>query len=239
MFDTNWRARALLVPAALLALSVPLAAQGPTGGSGIPIRKDAARPVPARDTTRVVTDTSTGAVAATRADTTGADTTGAMTSMAGSGADFASWSDANILAHLRTGDSLEVQTAQMALQQSQNPQVQSLARTLIDDHTKNMRAADSLAQALGIALQAAPSDSSAQHMMHEMSSWQGQSGVSFDRAWTQFQLNHHQMDVQKLPKLRQQAQNPAVQSFIDQTLPVIRMHLDRAQTVQQQVASGT
>ncbi len=47
------------------------------------------------------------------------------------------------------------------------------------------------------------------------------------------------MDVQKLPKLRQQAQNPAVQSFIDQTLPVIRMHLDRAQTVQQQVASGT
>jgi putative membrane protein len=160
-------------------------------------------------------------------------------SMSAPGPDVASWTDANILAHLRTGDSLEVQTAQLALQQSQNPQVQSLARTLIDDHTRNMRAADSLARALRITPQPAANDTSAQHMMHEMTSWQGVTGMQFDRSWTQFQADHHRMDVQSLPKLRQQSQNPALQTFIDNTLPVIRMHVDRVQTVQQQVASGT
>jgi putative membrane protein len=149
------------------------------------------------------------------------------------------WSDANILAHLATGDSLEVETARLAQQRTQNAQIRRFAQTLIKDHSKNQKQGLALAKKAGITPQPAPSDTTPQHIQQEMSRWQSASSpAQFDRAWLEFQVKHHAEDMAMLPKLQKQAHSKALKSLIGQTLPVIRKHYDRALSLQRQSASA-
>jgi putative membrane protein len=149
------------------------------------------------------------------------------------------WTDANILAHLATGDSLEVETAKLAQQRTQNAQVRQLAQMLINDHSKNQQQGLALAKKAGITPQPAPSDTTPQHVQNEMSRWESDSSpAQFDREWLTFQVEHHSQDLAMLPKLQKQAQSGALKSFIGQTVPVIRKHYDQVRSLQQQSASA-
>jgi predicted outer membrane protein len=66
--------------------------------------------------------------------------------------------DANILAHLAMGDSLEIQLSQCELSRAQNAQVRDFAQTLISDHTTSLQQGRTVAQQAGITPQLAAGD---------------------------------------------------------------------------------
>src|SRR5215212_6606090 len=117
----------------------------------------------------------------------------------------------------------EIQSSQMALQQSQNTQVRDFAQKMIQDHTK---ASDQLkAAAQGQTVPTTPDAEHAQ-MLQQLN---GANGVDFDRRYVQLQLTGHQEAVALFDRYAQNGDNPQLKQFAQQTLPDLREHLQMAQ----------
>jgi hypothetical protein len=73
-------------------------------------------------------------------------------------ADISGMSNANIVAHLAAGDSLEVQLSQAVLAQAQNQAVRDFAQRMITEHTQHMQQGRQIAMQGGITPTPAPGD---------------------------------------------------------------------------------
>jgi putative membrane protein len=149
---------------------------------------------------------------------------------AGAG-DVGSWSPANVLAHISTGDSLEVEIARLAESKAASDDVKSVAETIIRDHSANRDEALQLAQQEQIALTPPPADTSAAHASSVMQQLQALQGEEFDRAFVQRQIEHHQDEVRKLTTMQSTVQDPEVRDFVDRTLTAVQEHLDQLQQI--------
>lgn len=145
--------------------------------------------------------------------------------------DVSSWNDANVIAHLASGDSIEVQLANLAQGRAQSAAVRDLAALLARDHQQHLTQVLALAPQTGFAPTPAANDSSAMHAQHAMGMITSLQGAAFDSAFVDAQVMHHQMDLAMLAQLRARAQSTALQQLIDQTIPVIQTHLDRARAL--------
>lgn len=146
-------------------------------------------------------------------------------------ADVGSWSPANVLAHISTGDSLEVEIARLAETQAASDDVKSVAQTIIRDHSANRDEALQLAQQEQLALAPPPADTSAAHASNVMQQLQALQGEEFDRAFVQRQIEHHQDEVRKLTTMQSTVQDPEVRDFVDRTLTAVQEHLDQLQQI--------
>jgi len=145
--------------------------------------------------------------------------------------DVGSWSAANVLAHIATGDSLEVEIAGLAQAQAQSDDVKSVAETIARDHSANRDAALQLAAQEQLALAPAPGDMSEVHASEVMQQLQALQGEEFDRAFVQRQIEHHQDEVRRLTTLQSTVQEPAVREFVERTLTAVQDHLDQLQQI--------
>jgi putative membrane protein len=162
---------------------------------------------------------------------TAADQPGVAPAPEAGALDVGSWSAANVLAHIATGDSLEVEIARLAESQAQSDDVKAVAETIIRDHTANRDEALQLAESEQLTLQPPPADTSAQHAMDVMRQLQGLQGESFDRAFVQRQIEHHQNEVRNLTSMQATATDPEVRDFIERTLNAVQDHLDQLQQI--------
>jgi hypothetical protein len=61
-----------------------------------------------------------------------------------------------------------------------------------------------------------------------MDKLQEKSGAEFDKGFCEHAIKDHVEDIQKFEKARSEVQNPELKAFIEQTLPVLREHLQMA-----------
>lgn len=234
------RTKALLLLGAAIAIGGSDAA-AQSGGRHIRVRKDVGTGPVASDTTAYLGNTGTTGVPGSNGMN---DTTGNITEEM-SGGEVAlppRMSDANIVAHLASSDSLEIRMAQMALTQAQDPRVRDLAQMILTDHQQNLQQGMALAQRNGITPQPAPGDTMAQRMMRmmdRMSSMGGSMGARFDTMFVARQVMMHQHTLDQLQRMRGVAQSGAVRQQIDATIPVIRKHLDAARQLAQTMGIDT
>lgn len=146
-------------------------------------------------------------------------------------ADIGSWSAANMLAHIATGDSLEVEIGRLAESQAQSDDVKAVAATIVRDHSANRDEALQLAQQEQLALTPPPADTSAAHAGNVMEQLQGLQGDAFDRAFVQRQIEHHQNEVRNLTTMQATVDDPEVRDFIERTLTAVQDHLDQLQQI--------
>ena len=188
----------------------PTQAGAQVRGSGIRVSKDAYVPPPP------TSESASGAVEAPGFNAVDAEVYRSMT-------------DANIMAHMIVGDSLEIDMARLAAERAGDPEVREFARMLVDEHSRHL--ATSLEMARDEDIGSVPADGDRHAVtLRRMNSQLRSMGSSpaFDRTFLRYQIRHHEHELNALRAMRPAARDDDLEQHIDETLPVIERHLNRA-----------
>jgi putative membrane protein len=125
-----------------------------------------------------------------------------------------------------SGDQFEIQSSQLALQRSSNPQLRQFAQMLITDHS-NM-SAQRLAAAQGAGLTPPPPALSAEHaaMLQQL---QATPAASFDMAYRDAQVMAHQQALTLHQNYANGGDVPALRTVASRAVPIIQNHLNMIQ----------
>jgi putative membrane protein len=143
--------------------------------------------------------------------------------------------DADFAVEAANGNMIEVQLAGLAKTKAVNERVKNFAAMMLNDHMKSTEELQRIATAKNISLPQALSDE-AKKDIEKLSK---KDKTSFDRTYIQMMLNDHQNDVKKFEKAAKECKDPALKSFITQTLPELRKHLDSARAIDKLFVTGT
>jgi putative membrane protein len=125
----------------------------------------------------------------------------------------------------------EVQTCNLALQKSGNPDVKSFAQRMIKDHTATNNKIEALAKSKNIALPEGISVK--QKATYELLS--KSSGTRFDEAFMDHNVSDHETDVKNFTEQANGATDPDVKAFAAETLKTLKEHLQLARDVRAKV----
>jgi putative membrane protein len=155
-------------------------------------------------------------------------------------ADVTSLNNANIVAHLAAGDSLEVALSQLGVSRAQNQAVRDFAQRMVNEHTAHMQMGMQMAQQGGITPMPSPLDTADARMAMRMTSrlQSMDAGAGFDRQFMRAEVMMHQHMLHELNLVRPQATGVALQ-LVDHTIPVVQQHLRDAQSLWQQVGGSS
>jgi putative membrane protein len=154
-----------------------------------------------------------------------------------SGGDVTMFSQKNLVNHLIVGDSIEVEMAQVAASRTQNPAVRDFANQLVTDHKAHLEQLNKLAASASIGREANASDTSGTHLAALLAGLKTMPADStFDRAFVQEQIEHHQATISGLKSMRASAKDAELQKDLDSTLPVLEKHLSSAQQLASQLS---
>ncbi|HVE00322.1 MAG TPA: DUF4142 domain-containing protein [Sphingomicrobium sp.] len=131
------------------------------------------------------------------------------------------------LAHATSANLFEIQSSQLALQASSNPQVRNYANLIISDHTR-------LGQAVGAAAQSAGLVPPPPGLLPDEQAALGQlaaagTGPNFDMAYRQAQITAHQQAIGLMQNYAASGDVPALRTAAQQAIPMMQMHLQQAQ----------
>jgi putative membrane protein len=174
-------------------------------------------------------------------DTSGAAWTGGRNGMrlGLQPSDVRAMTDANIVAHLAAGDSLEVALSQLGVQRAQSQAVRDFAQRMVTEHSAHLQMGRQTAAQGGITPTPAPTDTGdaamASRVMSRLSSTPA--GPTFDRQLMQAEVMMHTHMLHDLQMLQPQSTGTARQ-LVDQTIPIVQQHLADARALWQQVGGG-
>ena len=118
----------------------------------------------------------------------------------------------------------------MALQASQNPGVQSFANMIIRDHTQSTQMLMAAAQAAHVPAPPSGILPPQQALLDQLRA--AGSGVSFDEAFQQIQIQAHQQALMLHQNYAQNGDVPQLRATAAQIVPVVEKHLAMAQALQ-------
>lgn len=127
-----------------------------------------------------------------------------------------------------SGDLFEIQSSQLALTRAASPDVRAYAQQLIADHTAASQRLKALASGLQVPLPTAPQGPHAV-LLAQLGTLQG---AAFHRAYMAAQLTAHEQAVNLFTAYSRAGHQPQLRAHAVQTLPHLRMHLERARTLQ-------
>ena len=133
------------------------------------------------------------------------------------------------LAHASSANQFELESAQLALQSSQNAAVRNFANVLITDHTAMGQQVGAAAAAARLApppMTLLPAD---QAMLDQLRS--AGTGYSFDQAFQQDQIQAHQAGIALMQNYSTGGDVPALRTVAAQAIPVMQRHLAMAQSL--------
>jgi putative membrane protein len=125
-------------------------------------------------------------------------------------------------------DMYEIEVSRVALTRASNPQVRNYAQTLINHHTMSSNELIPILRAKGVQPPAAlPPDKQAK--LAQLSRLQG---AEFDREYVRVSgVQDHQAAIALFDQASRTAADPDLRTFATKTLPVLRQHLQAAQTI--------
>jgi len=253
MLEHGWQRFAAV---AMCASLVGAAACG--GGNGD--ATDSAAGDVARDSAATAPGAAPGTTATAPASSTPGSTPSSTVAITGG--------DPEILQVLAVVNQAEIQDGQLGQRQARNAQVKTFARELVSSHTKSLQKTRQLAKTNNVQLMsdsgtsanraggtdtsksaATPSSAAGTsgtgvaaqlHTMHTqaMEQVRSQQGAAFDSAFVNAQVMGHQQVFDLLQRAQSQAQNSSVQQHLTASMKDVQSHLERAQQLQQRLASG-
>jgi putative membrane protein len=131
----------------------------------------------------------------------------------------------------------EIEEGKLAVKKSASPAIQVFGRWMATDHTFAGNLLASIAKQGGAELPTTP-DSEQQAKIEKL---QGLSGVEFDQAYLQTEVEDHQKTIALFEQEAQSGQQPELKAFAEQLTPVLEQHLAAAQQLQTMstMASGS
>jgi putative membrane protein len=142
--------------------------------------------------------------------------------------------DADFSVEVANGNMIEVQLGGLAKTKAVKSRVKSFASMMITDHKKISEDLQKIATSKNISLPQELS-SEAQKDINRLSK---KEGLDFDRSYINMMVADHKKDVNKFEKAAKNCKDPDLKNFIEQTLPVLRKHLDSARAIDQLFVTG-
>jgi len=137
-------------------------------------------------------------------------------------------SDADVLGHVITVDSIEVATADSALATVKTDAVLQYARLMHRAHSQSLRRDRELAEQAGITPVTMFGGLRASHIAASLDSIRQASDLTLDYHYVMSQVELHEHVLSELQQFRGVAKNPAVVREIDEVITMISDHLVRA-----------
>jgi putative membrane protein len=122
-------------------------------------------------------------------------------------------------------DQIEIQTSQLALQRSKNPNVRQYAQRMIQEHRASSKRLQPIAQQRGVTL---PTDISSEDIFL-LNQLQQFSGAIFDQAYWTGQIQSHAKTQAEYRRYLCEGKDPELRAFASQVLPIVTDHLRMAQ----------
>ncbi len=124
----------------------------------------------------------------------------------------------------------EVQAGQLASQRATSAQVKQYGQKLVTDHTQANDQLQQIAQQDNLTLPTQPS-ATGQSQGQRLN---GLSGSAFDSAFVSGEVRDHQQAIALFQREAQSGHDPALKDFAQKSLPMLRQHLQMAQSLNAQ-----
>jgi putative membrane protein len=149
-------------------------------------------------------------------------------------------SEPNVMSLVGMSNATEIQTSDIAQTKATNAQVKAFARDMIREHQAMQKQADQLATRLNVTPQPPAQAQQKQQMLDQMVQQLNSTakGAEFDRAYMDGQVQAHQQTLTELQGLQNSVQNAELRTLIQQAIPKVEQHLQRAQTLQSNVGGA-
>jgi putative membrane protein len=137
----------------------------------------------------------------------------------------------NFLVKAADGGLAEVALSEQAQQKATNNSVKQFAQMMVNDHSGANTQVKSLAVQRNVTLPATPG-SDHQGKIEDLSK---KNGADFDRSYMNTMIDDHQKTIDLFEDASGDVKDAEVKTFIDNTLPKLRMHLDSAKAIQKRL----
>jgi putative membrane protein len=137
-------------------------------------------------------------------------------------------SDQNMMRDMAYANLSEIEAAKVAQSQSNNDQVKTFAKKMIDDHTQAQQELTQLAQSKGVTL---PTEPDHKHMA-EVKKMSAMQGDKFDKMYMQQGgMTDHRDTHRLLSKVQQSASDPDLKALATKMTPIVDQHMTMAQDI--------
>lgn len=130
-----------------------------------------------------------------------------------------------------SGGLMEVQLGKVAAEKGSHQRVKDFGKRMQADHSKANDQLKKIAAKKGVDL---PTEPSGEHKS-TMDKLTKLSGVEFDREYMDAMVDDHKEDIEKFQTQADKGKDPDVKKFASDNLPVLKKHLELAQSTQKQV----
>jgi putative membrane protein len=170
-------------------------------------------------------------------DTSASTATAARDTGASSAASRGGLTDANIVALLDEANKADSAAGAVAAKKATAANVKAFARLMMSEHHALRAAGQQLAKQLNVTPKAPDHDPLAPYAASEMKQLQSTAkGAEFDRTYIDNEVTVHQAVLDLANQARVTTQTAQLKELIEKAIPVIRKHLDQAQSIQKQLS---
>jgi len=133
--------------------------------------------------------------------------------------------DAAFIKKAANGGMTEVELGKIAAEKGQSQEVKDFGNRMVTDHGKANDQLKTVASKLNVTV---PDKVDAKHQATIDKFSKMSSGDAFDKAYAKNMVQDHQEDIAEFQKASKQVKDADLKKFIDDTVPVMKEHLDMA-----------
>jgi len=135
--------------------------------------------------------------------------------------------DADFVVKAASGGMLEVELGKLAQSHASRKGVKDFGAMMVSDHSKGGDALKSMATGKRIVLP----DSISNDQKKERDDLMKKRGAEFDRSYISLMVKDHKEDIDEFEKAARNTNDADIRAFAQNTLMMLRMHLDSAQSL--------
>lgn len=129
-------------------------------------------------------------------------------------------------------DLMEIEIGKLAQSKGTNPGVVDFGKMLVADHTKSANDTKPFAERLNVSLPTAITDKGKEHYAELNGK---EKGKDFDQKFADMMVKGHEEAISKMEKASTDATDPEIRAWAANMVPTLKMHLEHAKTLQEQV----
>jgi putative membrane protein len=125
----------------------------------------------------------------------------------------------------------EIKFAQLATQNSSNPEVKKMAAMLVTDHTKTLNELKAFASGKSISVPVEEDDEA----RRKTERFSDEAGKDFDKKWCREMIDRHEESINKFEKRIDKTEDADLKAWLNKTLPVLKSHRDQLEAIHDRI----